>query len=303
MTATITLTTAGSDTGPFLLFSDVDGFTSAFESGISRISLLAGYTTALVPDGTQVIRVMSAGDCKNFIDITLSFNCSCLTLSADSDVCSFAYLDCDGVQQTPTLYPGDSISVCGVSPIITSGKGAIVIGGLCISGECPPTPVPQRCNGGGNAHPTSWRIEGTWENPQYIFELMSFNVDGIEYATGGDILTVNAPADLVTAAGIVYPGEIYIQNINNWLNSIPTVAGTGLVFYDNMSVIDTPDVSTTFSIRIKRTIPFITGPSTYNYWYIKNNTCMGFSCNINRLVEPTCAELYKTWTCSDLPLT
>lgn len=298
MTATITLTTAGTDTGPFLLFSNLDGFTSAFESGVSRTSLLSGYTTALVPDGTQVIRVMSTGDCKNYVDITLSFDCSCLTFESASDACLFGYLDCDGISQTVSLNFGDSINVCGVSPIIISGKGTIVIGGLCIAGDCPPTPVPQRCEAGGNANYTSWRMEGTWENPQYIFELLSFKVDGVEYATG-ETLTVNAPGDLVTASGIVYPGETYVQNINNWLNSIPAVAGKGFVFYDDLSVIDTPDVSTTFSIRIRRTIP-ATG-NVFNYWYIKNNTCMGFSCNANRLVEPTCLQLYKTWVCSNLP--
>ena len=132
MTATITLTTAGSDTGPFLLFSDVDGFISAFESGISKGALLAGYTTALVPDGTQVIRVMSNDLCTNYIDITLSFECACLTLTSESDICVFAYLDCDGVSQTVDLNFGDSLNVCGVGPVIISGKGTIYIGDPCI---------------------------------------------------------------------------------------------------------------------------------------------------------------------------
>lgn len=302
MTATITLTTAGSDTGPFLLFSDVDSFTSAFESGISKGALSSGYTTSLVPDGTQIIRVMSNGLCTNYIDITLSFNCACLTFTATSDACLFGYLDCEGISQTVSLNIGDSESVCGVSPIIISGSGTIVIGGLCIEGECPPTPVPQRCSAGGDAHFDEWRMEGTWQNPQYIFELMSFKVDGIEYAAG-ETLTVNAPGDLVTAAGLIYPGETYVQNINNWLNSIPTVAGTGLVFYDDMSVIDTPDVSTLFSIRIKRTIP-ATG-NVWNYWYVKNNTCMGFGCNgsSQTTTPPPCGALYDfNWICSNLSM-
>jgi hypothetical protein len=132
MTATITLTTAGSDTGPFLLFSDVDGFTSAFESGVLKGILEAGYTTALVPDGTQIIRVMSTGDCKNYVDITLSFDCACLTFASSSDICVFAYLDCDGLLQTADVDFGDTTTVCGVSPIIVSGSGTINIGGLCI---------------------------------------------------------------------------------------------------------------------------------------------------------------------------
>ena len=71
MTVLITLTTAGTDTGPFNLFSNLDGFSSAFETGVSKAALLAGYSSSLVPDGTTTIRVMSAGSCTNYIDLVL----------------------------------------------------------------------------------------------------------------------------------------------------------------------------------------------------------------------------------------
>lgn len=71
MTVLITLTTAGADTGPFNLYSDLDGFVSAFETGVSKASLMAGYASALVPDFTTTIRVMSNGDCTNYIDIII----------------------------------------------------------------------------------------------------------------------------------------------------------------------------------------------------------------------------------------
>jgi hypothetical protein len=71
MTITITLSAAGIDTGPFSLFSDVDGYTTAFVTGVSRTDLLAGYTTTLAPVGTTIVRVQSNGLCTNFIDITL----------------------------------------------------------------------------------------------------------------------------------------------------------------------------------------------------------------------------------------
>lgn len=72
MTVLITLTTAGADSGPFNLYSNLDGYVSAFETGVSKASLLAGYSSALVPDYTTTIRVMSTGDCTNYIDIVLS---------------------------------------------------------------------------------------------------------------------------------------------------------------------------------------------------------------------------------------
>ena len=71
MTVLITLTTAGTDTGPFDLYSNVDGYVSAFETGVSKAALLAGYSSALVPNGTTTIRIKSTGTCVNYIDVTV----------------------------------------------------------------------------------------------------------------------------------------------------------------------------------------------------------------------------------------
>ena len=71
-TATITLTTAGAGTGPFNLYSNTDGYVTAFASSVSKASLVAGYTTSAVPTGTTIIRVKSAGSCVNYVDLTVS---------------------------------------------------------------------------------------------------------------------------------------------------------------------------------------------------------------------------------------
>lgn len=55
--ATITLTTAGLNTGPFNLYSNVDSFNTPFETNITRAALLAGYTSYLVPTGTTSILI------------------------------------------------------------------------------------------------------------------------------------------------------------------------------------------------------------------------------------------------------
>jgi hypothetical protein len=71
MNILLTLTTAGTDTGPFDLYSDVDGYTVAFETGVAKSALVAGYTTTLAPNGSTIIRVQSTGACTNYIDIVL----------------------------------------------------------------------------------------------------------------------------------------------------------------------------------------------------------------------------------------
>lgn len=68
MTVLITLTTAGADTGPFNLFSDANGYTSAFALGVSKLDLEAGYPSNVVPDETTTIKVQSVNSlCNNFI--------------------------------------------------------------------------------------------------------------------------------------------------------------------------------------------------------------------------------------------
>lgn len=70
-TVLLTLTTAGPGTGPFDLFSNVDGYTIAFESNITKAQLVAGYTSILVPNAATIIRIKSKGTCTTYVDITL----------------------------------------------------------------------------------------------------------------------------------------------------------------------------------------------------------------------------------------
>jgi hypothetical protein len=72
MTVLITLTLAGSDTGPFNLYSNADGYTTAFETGISRAALIAGYTSTLAPEGTTEVLVRSTGVCQRDLYLVVS---------------------------------------------------------------------------------------------------------------------------------------------------------------------------------------------------------------------------------------
>ena len=67
----ITLTSAGADAGPFNLYSNADGYVSAFATNVPKATLLAGYA-ATVPAGTTIVRIMSAGVCTNYIDVSIS---------------------------------------------------------------------------------------------------------------------------------------------------------------------------------------------------------------------------------------
>ena len=67
----LTLTAAGTDTGPFDLYSNTDSYASAFETGVLKSALVAGYTTTNAPAGTTTVRVKSTGLCENYVDIVL----------------------------------------------------------------------------------------------------------------------------------------------------------------------------------------------------------------------------------------
>ena len=84
MTVLITLTLAGSDTGPFNLYSNADGYTTAFETGISRAALIAGYTSSLAPDGTTEVLVRSTGVCQRDLYLIVSGAPTTTTTSTSS---------------------------------------------------------------------------------------------------------------------------------------------------------------------------------------------------------------------------
>lgn len=69
----ITITDPGDATGPFNIYSNVDGYVSAFETNVSLADLLAGFPTNNVPDGTVEIRVVNLDpNCNNSIQVGIS---------------------------------------------------------------------------------------------------------------------------------------------------------------------------------------------------------------------------------------
>jgi hypothetical protein len=120
MNVLITLTTAGANTGPFDLSSDVDGYFPPFESGVLKSSLEAGYNT-IAPPGTTIVRVKSTGLCENFINITLTTptsDCDCYLISSIQDPLfpllgtTFFYTDCSDNFLSVYLDPDQINYIC-----------------------------------------------------------------------------------------------------------------------------------------------------------------------------------------------
>ncbi len=84
-TVLITLTTAGADTGPFNLYSNIDGYVAPFETAVSKSLLTAGYLSTVVPDGATTIRVKSQSVfCTNYIDLYFGEATTTTTTSSTS---------------------------------------------------------------------------------------------------------------------------------------------------------------------------------------------------------------------------
>ena len=73
MTGIIQILIIGADANNFLLFSDVDNYTSAFETNVSRQQLIDGFPSDNIPDGTTIIRALSTTVlCDVSIDIPVN---------------------------------------------------------------------------------------------------------------------------------------------------------------------------------------------------------------------------------------
>jgi hypothetical protein len=117
MTVLITLTSAGTDTGPFSLYSDIDGYNAPFEINVSKASLLAGYTSVVVPNSTVIIRIKSEGSCVNFVDVvvpayttTTTTTTAAPTTTTTSTAAPAPILTCYDI--TETEIPGATVT-CG----------------------------------------------------------------------------------------------------------------------------------------------------------------------------------------------
>lgn len=158
MTVLITLTTAGSSTGPFSLYSNVDSYSVPFETGVAKSSLLAGYTSVLVPASTTIIRVMSTGDCTNYVDISI-VPCTTTTTTSTSSTTTTTTTATPGCQQI-FLYPANA-NACDHLGSLTQfdTDNALAPTRLWVLNECGVTPVT-----GGN----QWYSQGPGSNSYQV---------------------------------------------------------------------------------------------------------------------------------------
>jgi len=122
MNVYIILTTAGTDTGPFDLYSDVDGFATAFETAVSKASLVAGYSTT-APDGSTQIKVVSTGNCTNSVIIDIGV---CATTTTTTTIVSTTTTTTTIVSTTTTSTTAVITTTTTTTPSITTTTTTIL---------------------------------------------------------------------------------------------------------------------------------------------------------------------------------
>lgn len=227
MTIYVVLTTAGSDTGPFNLYSDVDGFTSAFEVGVLKVDLEAGYNSYFAPDGTTVVRVMSDGICKNYIDIPIVIgpiptttststtetptppfptDCYCYNLTAVGEY-TILWNDCAGGNHS-FIGSNFDINICAQlgSIIESGGDGSLIVsnsGNLCtLNSDCTPTTTTTT-----TLAPECYCYNATSVG-LYVVEW--FDCEGVKQTWTGPNIDINFCAQLGTVSHSTGDGSITI---------------------------------------------------------------------------------------------
>jgi hypothetical protein len=126
MTITITLTSAGSDSGPFDLYTNATGSFTLMESGVSKSTLLAGYTVTTL-DGTTLVRVQSTGECTNYQDIPVGLTTTTIAPTTTVAPPSFksVYITNSSTSGNVTVY---NVEVDGIVLIEDTGNFPLTAG-------------------------------------------------------------------------------------------------------------------------------------------------------------------------------
>jgi hypothetical protein len=108
----VTLTTAGTDTGPFNIYSNSDSYTTPVATGVAKSALLPPGYDVTVPNDATIVRVASTGTCTNYINIPITVT-YVMQLTTDYDFLNAACADNTAVQTvtyTGNLAPGTQLN-------------------------------------------------------------------------------------------------------------------------------------------------------------------------------------------------
>jgi hypothetical protein len=85
MTILLTLTSIGANAGPFMIYTNSDGFTNpVFGVPVTAEELALGFTSSAYPEDTTTLQIVSVGACENSIFIEVESIITTTTTSSSS---------------------------------------------------------------------------------------------------------------------------------------------------------------------------------------------------------------------------
>lgn len=112
MTILVTLDTIGTDCSVFDLYSNSDGFLSAFETDVPKASLLSGFSSTKAPNETTIVRVKAKGVCTNHIDLALESPASITCDLKFDSILSQNPTNVEGNNGTATITFSGNVGTC-----------------------------------------------------------------------------------------------------------------------------------------------------------------------------------------------
>lgn len=203
-TVTITLTSAGSDSGPFNLYSNVDGYVTAFAFSVSKASLLSGYTSIVVPDLTTTIRILSVGVCTNYIDVNVSGITTTTTTSTSTTTTTTSTI--------PTPYETLTGSFTVVNDALSMDGAVVNLGGYGV-GSTVAINASQ-----------SYSVSGPIYSPNSAVFIIT-PVDPISYAITSTAYTLACPGSIVSVS-VVGSTQVVITITPNVYGGFSTLSGS-----------------------------------------------------------------------------
>lgn len=140
----ITITLAGSDTGPFNLYSNIDGYTVPFETNVPKLDLEAGYLSVLVPDTTTTIRVQSMSVlCSNYYDAVISGITTTTTSTTTSTTSTTTTTTTIAFESFSVVYGNSLGAVCAepTNTVYTASGGTIFTGNIVYTDSALTSPL------------------------------------------------------------------------------------------------------------------------------------------------------------------
>lgn len=128
MNVFIKLTYTSSNTGPFDLYSNVDGYVTPFETNIPKTSLVNGYISTVVPNSTTSIRIKSEGDCEGYATIDVVQPTTSTTTSTTTLLFTTTTTTTSSTSSTTTTTSTTQIPI---HPILIAKAVSGIVEGLC----------------------------------------------------------------------------------------------------------------------------------------------------------------------------